>query len=132
LPTEAEWEFAARGGSEGRDTRYAGSDNAEEVAWHGNNCDRTTQRVGQKMANELGLYDMSGNVWEWCFDFYGSYSSASQTDPRGVPRSRNRVRRGGAARYEAATTSVTSRYGDAPLAKHAYIGFRLALGPVLE
>jgi formylglycine-generating enzyme required for sulfatase activity len=91
LPTEAEWEYAARGGSQGSSTKYAGSNSIGDVAWYDGNSGNKTQPVGQKRPNELGLYDMSGNVWEWCADWYGPYSSASQTNPQGPSSGSDRV-----------------------------------------
>ena len=82
LPTEAEWEYAARGGNQSKGYTYAGSNNADSVAWHPNNCSGL-QPVGQKTPNELGIYDMSGNLYEWCSDWYGTYSSEPQTNPQG-------------------------------------------------
>jgi formylglycine-generating enzyme required for sulfatase activity/TolB-like protein len=97
LPTEAEWEFAAKGGN--KDSlvyEYSGSNNVGTVAWYLDNSGGSTHPVGTKAANSLGIYDMSGNEWEWCWDRYGIYSSSSQTDPRGTPSSINeRVIRGG-------------------------------------
>ena len=95
LPTEAEWEYAARGGSTGSPTKYAGSNNIDDVAWYSSNSGRKTHAVGTKKANELGIYDMSGNVWEWCSDWYGSYSSGSQNNPQGSSSGTFRVLRGG-------------------------------------
>ena len=94
LPTEAEWEFAARGGNYSRRYKYSGSNYIGDVAWYCDNSDRT-HPVGTKQANELGLYDMSGNVWEWCSDWYGSYSSYSQSNPTGATSGYGRVERGG-------------------------------------
>ena len=95
LPTEAEWEYAARGGKKSRGYQYSGSNNIEDVAWHVGNSGRKTHPVGTKQANELGLYDMSGNVFEWCQDWYGSYVNSSQTNPVGVGSWARRVDRGG-------------------------------------
>jgi formylglycine-generating enzyme required for sulfatase activity len=97
LPTEAEWEYAAKGG---RNQPYpafefSGSNSADEVAWYNKNSGNSTHPVDQKAPNALGLYDMSGNVWEWCWDWYGNYSSASQTDPVGASSGHDRVIRGG-------------------------------------
>ncbi|MBQ7951520.1 MAG: SUMF1/EgtB/PvdO family nonheme iron enzyme [Alistipes sp.] len=95
LPTEAEWEYAARGGSKSRGYKYSGSNNIGDVAWYSGNSGSKTHPVGQKQPNELGIYDMSGNVWEWCSDWYGSYSSSSQTNPKGPNSGDYRVLRGG-------------------------------------
>ena len=94
LPTEAEWEFAARGGRNSRGYQYSGS-NLDDVAWYVFNSSDTTHPVKTKSPNELGIYDMSGNVWEWCQDWYGDYSSSSQTNPTGPGTGSRRVNRGG-------------------------------------
>lgn len=95
LPTEAEWEFAARGGNKSRGYKYAGSNTIDNVAWYRSNSNNQTHNVATKAANELGIYDMSGNVFEWCSDWYGSYSSSSQTNPIGPAIGSGRVIRGG-------------------------------------
>ena len=95
LPTEAEWEFAARGGNYSRHYKYSGSNYISNVAWYDGNSSNRTHPVGTKQANELSLYDMSGNVWEWCSDWYGSYSSYSQSNPTGPNSGSDRVARGG-------------------------------------
>ena len=127
LPTEAEWEYAARGGNMSQGYRYSGSNNIDEVAWYGDNSDETAHIVGQKLPNELGLYDMSGNVFEWCQDKYGYYSRDSQTDPVGSMNGFNRVCRGGM--YSSGTVSCRPSYrtGMSPRDGASFIGFRLAL-----
>jgi formylglycine-generating enzyme required for sulfatase activity len=95
LPTEAEWEYAARGGNKSKGYKYSGSNDIEEVAWYYSNSNARPQPVGTKAPNELGIYDMSGNVWECCSDWYGYYSSGSQTDPTGPSGGEFRVSRGG-------------------------------------
>jgi len=129
LPTEAEWEYAARGGSNGRSTKYAGSNSIGEVAWYADNSSQKTHLVGQKQANELGLHDMSGNVWEWCLDWKDDYSSGSQTDPVGLGTDSLRVFRGGSWNYIASFCRVAYRYGHTPTYTYSNIGFRVALAP---
>ena len=96
LPTGAEWEFAARGGVETRNSashKYSGSNDIGDVAWYDSNSGSKTHAVGGKKPNELGIYDMSGNVWEWCWDWYGDYSYYSQTNPKGASSGSYRVHR---------------------------------------
>ena len=95
LPTEAEWEYAARGGNRSRGYKCAGSNNLSEVAWYDDNSGGQTHPVAQKQENELGIYDMSGNVWEWCNDWFGNYSSSPQHNPQGATSGDSRVLRGG-------------------------------------
>ena len=128
LPTEAEWEFAARGGNRSQGYRYSGSNTLSSVAWYGEFRDiGSTHPVKQKQANELGLYDMSGNVWEWCYDWYGDYSSSSQTNPKGPSTGSYRVLRGGSWDYDAQGCRVARRLNSSPDYRFDFSGLRLAL-----
>jgi formylglycine-generating enzyme required for sulfatase activity len=131
LPTEAEWEYAARGGKNQQSLQYlySGSNNADSVAWYWDNSGGKTHPVGTKTANSLGLYDMSGNVWEWCWDWYGSYSTTSQTDPTGAASGYNRVSHGGSWRHDAQRLRSACRDGNSPSNRDYDLGFRLVLCP---
>ena len=126
LPTEAEWEFAARGGNRSQGYKYAGSNTNDDVAWYNSNSDRTTHPVATKAPNELGLYDMSGNVYEWCQDRWGSYSSSDQADPVGPSTGPDRVVRGGTWFYDASVCRVSARGCFRPHYRNEGIGLRLA------
>ena len=127
LPTEAEWEFAARGGNSSRGYKYSGSNSLGSVAWYGDNSGDRTHSVGTKSPNELGIYDMSGNVWEWCHDWYGSYSSSPQRNPKGPNSGSKRVYRGGDWLNSARNCRVSERSYETPGLRISDFGFRLAL-----
>lgn len=127
LPTEAEWEFAARGGNYSRHYKYSGSNYISDVAWYDGNSSNRTHPVGTKQANELGLYDMSGNVWEWCSDWYGSYSSYSQNDPTGPNSGSYRVKRGGSWISDAGYCRSSLRLISSPGNRSDCLGLRLVL-----
>jgi len=127
LPTEAEWEFAARGGNQNNGYKYAGSNNINEVAWYKGNSDRNTHVVGSKSPNELGIYDMSGNVWEWCNDWYGEYyyGNSPSNNPQGPTSGTYRILRGGSWYNDAGYFRVTYRGGDYPVNSISVFGFRV-------
>ena len=127
LPTEAEWEYAARGGNKSRGYKYSGSNNPDAVAWYDVNSGNKTHPVAQKQSNELGLYDMSGNVYEWCQDWYGDYSSNSQTNPIGASNGGFRVLRGGSYFMDRSGVRVSFRSRYMPDCGHFNDGVRLAL-----
>ena len=129
LPTEAEWEFAARGGKQSKGYKYSGSDNIGDVAWYYENSGSKTHQVGTKEPNELGIYDMTGNVWEWCGDWYGSYSSSAQTNPTGPSSGSSRVLRGGSRGSDARYCRVSDRGNSAPSNRYYSYGFRVVLLP---
>ena len=127
LPSEAEWEYAARGGKKSRGYQYSGSNTLGDVAWYEDNSGSKTHAVGTKQPNELGIYDMAGNVWEWCQDWYGSYSSSPQTNPIGAVSGSRRVRRGGCW-CSSASYCCSSYHGSyAPDNRYIGLGLRLVL-----
>ena len=127
LPTEAEWEYAARGGKKSRGYQYSGSSNLSDVAWYKDNSGSKTHTVGSRQANELGIYDMSGNVWEWCQDCFGTYSNSSQVNPTGANSRSKRVIRGGCWYYSAGCCRSSYRDYNTPGSRFDNLGFRLVL-----
>jgi formylglycine-generating enzyme required for sulfatase activity len=130
MPTEAEWEFAARGGIKNRGFKFAGSSNIDEVAWYNSNADGTTHPVGTKAPNELGIYDMSGNIYEYCQDRIDNdfaYPSEPQVNPTGQETGDSRIIRGGSIEYGDDNCRVARRWGDATYARWKDQGLRLAL-----
>jgi len=134
MPTEAQWEYAARGGKKSKGYKFSGSDYIEEVAWYNLNSGETTHEVGKKFKNELGIYDMSGNVWEWCRDRYREnyYSKSPTTNPKGPNKGTQYVLRGGNWNINAENCHTTVRTKDAPIAYTTNYGFRLSLEPFLS
>ncbi|AFK08066.1 hypothetical protein BG32_11250 [Mesotoga sp. HF07.pep.5.2.highcov] len=126
LPTEAEWEYAARGGNKSENYKYSGSDNVGYVAWYDSNSESKTHEVGKKLPNELGIYDMSGNVWEWCSDGHINYSGWADTNPIMSLLARGRVRRGGSWVNFATYARVAFRSFYKPDSMYYYLGFRVA------
>jgi formylglycine-generating enzyme required for sulfatase activity len=126
LPTEAEWEYVAKGGNKDYMVfRYSGGDKVSDVGWHYGNSGGKTHPVGTKAPNSLGLYDMSGNVREWCWDWYGSYGSKNQTDPTGPRRGETRVYRGGAWYFGPQFLRTSIRGHLLPENRNNYLGFRV-------
>ena len=128
LPTEAEWEYAARGGIHNKGYSYANAvrDDIEPVAWYSENAGEKTHPVKGKAPNALGLYDMTGNVWEWCSDWYENYGAAAQTNPRGASSGTRRVFRGGSWYSDPIFCIVSFRFRDATSNRYNFLGFRLA------
>ena len=129
LPTEAEWEFAAKGGNKSHDYTYAGSNTLGDVAWYEDNCDDKIHEVATKAPNELGVYDMTGNVRSWCQDWYGDYSSDVQTDPTGPDSGSTRVIRGASFRESEYYCHIAYRFGYPAYYNYRTIGLRLVLVP---
>ena len=127
LPTEAEWEYAARGGNKSRGYQYSGSNNPSNVAWYDDNSGDKTHAVGTKQPNELGIYDMSGNVWEWCQDWYETYSSSSQVNPTGANSGSCRVVRGVSWYNNARNCRLSLRGSNTPDFRSSNLGLRLVL-----
>ena len=133
LPTEAEWEFAARGGSKSKNYRYSGSNIIDLVAWCGNKRGkRRTHEVASKSPNELGLFDMSGNVWEVCYDWYGNYDLYYTQNPKGQTVGKAKVIRGGDWYYQKDFCRVTNRHSCPPEDTYNTVGFRIALAKEIE
>ena len=126
LPSEAQWEFAARGGNNSQDFRYSGSDYVDDVAWHKGNADGMLHPVGEKQPNELGLYDMSGNLWEWCLDTYEPYPNMPQENPVSM-YGNSFVLRGGSWTYLPSYCRVTCRDSYNGDDASVSVGFRVCL-----
>ncbi len=129
LPTEAEWEYAARGGNKSKGYKYSGSNNIDDVAWYKDNSGNHTHSVGKKAPNELGIYDMSGNVCEWCSDWRGYYKEYDQTNPTGAESGSYRVIRGGSWLYGSSYCRVADRSHDSPPNSYGNLGFRVVFLP---
>ncbi|MDO5496463.1 MAG: formylglycine-generating enzyme family protein [Alistipes sp.] len=129
LPTEAQWEFAAYGGVNSAGYKYSGGHSINDVAWYGDNSGSTTHPVGQKLSNELGLYDMCGNIYEWCSDWQGSYSDESLFNPVGPNGGEWKVLRGGCWASVAGNCRITSRGNSSPSSRNNIIGFRVVCLP---
>lgn len=127
MPTEAEWEFAARGGNNSNKYKYSGSNTIGSVAWYSSNSGNKTHPVAQKEANEVNLYDMSGNVWEWCSDWYGNYTMSAQTNPKGPSSGPGRVIRGGGYNDSPTECRVSVRSNASASSSFTTLGFRLVM-----
>jgi formylglycine-generating enzyme required for sulfatase activity len=127
LPTEAEFEYAAKGGNKSKGYKYSGSDSLNDCGWYRDNSEKHAHPVAMKMPNELGLYDMSGNVWEWCSDWFGRYDSLPSTNPKGPPGAKLCVIRGGSWNEMAPFERVVCRGSLSPLVAFGVFGFRVVL-----
>lgn len=127
LPTEAEWEYAARGGNKSKGYLYAGSNLVDQVSWHQENSEENAHPIKTKRANEIGLFDMSGNLWEWCDDWFDDYNSGSQTNPKGPSDGTIKVLRGGSWFDDYDHGLLSNRFYSVPGYASYYIGIRLAL-----
>lgn len=127
LPTEGEWEYAARGGKLSKGTKYSGGRSLDNAGWYTDNSGSKTHAVANKNPNELGLYDMSGNVWEWCKDWYGAYSDTPSQNPKGPSSGASRVLRGGSWNSGAADCRVAVRRGNDPSYRDSGRGVRVVL-----
>jgi formylglycine-generating enzyme required for sulfatase activity len=129
LPTESEWEYAARGGGMGKTFQFSGSDDLDAISWNNGNSGFKAHPVGLKKPNELGVYDMTGNVSEWCSDWYGKYTPSFQRNPCGPSLGQHRVLRGGHFAYNALGSRVMGRSKSLPDSRNMMIGFRLVMAP---
>ena len=131
LPTEAQWEYAARGGKNNSNTVFSGNNMIDIVCWYSANSNNETHPVGQKRPNALGLYDMSGNVWEWCYDwfFYEGYPMDQTYNPIGHPEGAARIRRGGSRQDKVHSCRVANRGCQFPDMADSYTGFRVVMIP---
>ena len=127
LPTEAEWEYAARGGTRTNHYLYSGGNDATDVGWVWANAKEKTHAVGKRRDNELGIYDMTGNVWEWCQDWYGYYPTTAQHNPKGARAGRYKVNRGGAWCFEKKAARNVARFANKPDGRYKSVGLRLAM-----
>lgn len=128
LPTEAEWEYAAKGGKKAKETKFSGSTSANEIAWHKENSKGSPHTVGTKLPNELGIYDMSGNVWEWCWDWYNTdyYKIEDGNNPRGPEMGERKSVRGGSWDSKVNYLRPANRISTVPSKTHEFYGFRIA------
>jgi sulfatase modifying factor 1 len=128
LPTEAEWEYAAKGGKKSKETRYSGSNNPNQIAWHKANSKASPHTIGTKLPNELGIYDMSGNVWEWCWDWYNKdyYTIEDNKNPKGPVMGERKSVRGGSWDSKLNYMRPANRISTLPSKTHEFYGFRVA------